>query len=544
MPFFLLVIISAASLILLSPDLAPAPPRAPADAPAPLFETADRCMACHNGVTTSRGEDVSIGFDWRASMMANSSRDPYWQAAVQREIADHPAARAEIEDTCSTCHMPMMRYEAHMGAGKGTVLDHLPADGGTRRSARLAADGVSCSVCHQIASTGLGEPSSFTGGFHVDETAPWGQRAVLGPFTTDAGRAATMNSATGFTPREARHVQSSELCATCHTLYTESLDEQGKVVGKLPEQVPFLEWRHSAYASEKQSCGSCHMPIVTEPVAVTSVLGQPRDSVNRHVFRGGNFFMLGMLNRYRSELAVTALPNELEATRLRTIEHLQTNTAGVSIVEATLSGTRLSADVQVVNLAGHKLPTAYPSRRAWLRFRVRDAAGRTIFESGAINPNGSISGNANDSDPAAYEPHYDVIERADQVQIYESVMVDSRGQVTTGLLRGLRYIKDNRVLPRGFAKETAHADVAVQGTARGDDDFTGGRDQLRFEITVPAGAAPFTVDAELWYQPIGFRWARNLESYDAPETKRFVKYYDEMSSGSAISLARTSTTVR
>jgi hypothetical protein len=30
------------------------------------FLTAERCMSCHNGLTTSSGRDASIGFDWRA----------------------------------------------------------------------------------------------------------------------------------------------------------------------------------------------------------------------------------------------------------------------------------------------------------------------------------------------------------------------------------------------------------------------------------------------------------------------------------------------
>ena len=72
----------------------------------PLFQTSDRCFACHNGLSTSAGEDVSIGFSWRPTMMANSARDPYWQAAVRREVTDNPAARDAIEDKCATCHMP------------------------------------------------------------------------------------------------------------------------------------------------------------------------------------------------------------------------------------------------------------------------------------------------------------------------------------------------------------------------------------------------------------------------------------------------------
>src|SRR3981189_1134941 len=58
----------------------------------PHFQTSERCIACPHGMGTSSGEDISIGLDWRASLMANSARDPYWQASVRREIADHPAA--------------------------------------------------------------------------------------------------------------------------------------------------------------------------------------------------------------------------------------------------------------------------------------------------------------------------------------------------------------------------------------------------------------------------------------------------------------------
>ena len=53
-------------------------------------------MACHNQLFAPNGADVSIGLDWRPSAMANSARDPYWRAAVRREVLDHPGARAEV----------------------------------------------------------------------------------------------------------------------------------------------------------------------------------------------------------------------------------------------------------------------------------------------------------------------------------------------------------------------------------------------------------------------------------------------------------------
>src|SRR5712672_125286 len=121
----------------------------------PAFQTSDRCLACHNGLTTPSGKDVSIGIDWRGSIMANSSRDPYWQASVRREGIDHPESKAAIEDTCSSCHMPIARYEAKLQGQLGSVFAHLPLDDEPKKNA-AAADGVTCSVCHQIAKEKLG----------------------------------------------------------------------------------------------------------------------------------------------------------------------------------------------------------------------------------------------------------------------------------------------------------------------------------------------------------------------------------------------------
>jgi hypothetical protein len=114
--------------------------------------------------------------------------------------------------------------------------------------------------------------------------------------------------------------------------------------------------------------------------------------------------------------------------------------------------------------------------------------------------------------------------------------------VTTGLLTALRYIKDNRLLPRGFDKHTADKDVAVHGAAEGDADFTAAGDQIRYSVSLGGAQGPFKVDAELWFQPIGFRWAMNLKNYDAMEAKRFVGYYEEMAAASGVMLAHATAT--
>jgi len=504
---------------------------------ADIFVTSDQCMACHNGLRTSAGEDVSIGASWRASMMANSSRDPYWQAGVRREVLDHPSAAKAIQDECATCHMPMSRTEARLNGEDGEVFEHLPVNGEHDRADRLAHDGVACSLCHQITDRNLGAAASFTGGYVVGPKEASAPRPLFGPFKIEPGMTAIMRSATGFQPTEASHVRQSELCGTCHTLVTKARGPNGEVIGELPEQMPFQEWRHSAYASEERSCQSCHMPVIEEDVPIASVLGAPRKGFARHTFIGGNFFMQRMLNRYRGELGVLATAAETERATVATVTNLQKSTAELEIAGAERSGSRLVADVRVRNLTGHKLPTGYPSRRAWLHATVRDRRGRVIFESGAIAANGAISGNDNDQDALAVEPHYTEIRTSNEVQIYESVMGDAGGRPTTGLLSAVRYLKDNRLVPRGFDKTTADASIGVVGAAREDTDFTGGGDRVRYAIDVNPADGPFEVDVELRFQVIGFRWADNLKPYAAAETKRFVGFYESMASSSSEVLA-------
>ena len=506
----------------------------------PYFQTSDRCVACHNGLSTSSGEDISIGLAWQPTMMANSARDPYWQASVRRETIDHPESRAAIEDECSICHMPMARFESHLGNREGTVFSHLgflPDDPGDQ----LAADGVSCSLCHQIARDRLGTRESFVGNFVIGGPNVQGDRIEYGPFAPDAGHTRIMRSSTGgFLPTESSHVRESELCATCHTLITKALGPGGETIGELPEQVPYQEWRHSGYR-EKRSCQSCHMSVVEEDVAVTSVMGIPRTGVSRHQFLGGNFFMNGILNRYRHELSVKATPDELAANSGRTKEHLRSEAARISIGKPAESGGRLETEIVIENFGGHKLPTAYPSRRVWLHVTVRDKNNRTVFESGAVNSSGAITGNDNDADAAKFEPHYAEIRRAEQVQIYEAIMADSGGGVTTGLLHAVRYVKDNRLLPLGFDKKTAETQVAVAGGAFDDADFGGGTDRIRYSIDPGDAQGPFRIEAELCYQPIGYRWAMNLKGVDADEPRRFTDYYETSSADSVLVLAKAQT---
>jgi hypothetical protein len=505
------------------------------------FLTASHCTSCHSDVKTPEGEDASIVFQWRASIMANASRDPYWQGSVRRETTDHPGSSSSIENDCGSCHAPA-QYQIDKAQGQELELfKHLDFTPGHRENT-ATADGVTCTVCHQIQAAGLNTSATFNGNFSV-ASAGTQPRPVYGPFVADPNRVVPVHVASvGYAPTQGDQIRQAGLCGSCHTLYTTSLAADGKELGKFPEQVPYLEWQHSDYV-EKQTCQQCHMPAVGEPVAVATQLAGVRDGVRRHFFIGGNFFMQEMLNAHSDELSVTAQPEELTDASTRTRAFLQSQAASVSLETVNLSGGRLTFAVRVKNLTGHKLPTAYPSRRAWLHVVVTRSDGEIIFESGRLNPDGSIVGNANDVDPTRFSPHFSRITRADQVEIFEPILGDSQGHVTTGLLSATQYLKDNRILPAGFVKRTASADIAVRGEAAVDPGFIGGSATTRYEIDLSGAKSPISVAVELDYQPIGYRWAHNLAPYKDVEPQRFVQYFDQAAGHSAIVLAHTESTV-
>jgi hypothetical protein len=499
------------------------------------FRTSDGCSSCHAALQSTKGETVTIIGDWSASIMANAARDPYWQGSVRREVLDHPEASAAIQDECATCHMPLQHLQDKAQGHQTAVFKRFPLSAGNADDA-AAADGVSCAVCHQIQSTGLGTPATVNGNFAV---APSGTnpRPVFGPFAPASSSVTQVhNFAAGYTVVQSDHIRDAALCGSCHTLYTTAYGPGGKPLGKLPEQMTYLEWQHSSY-NGKQTCQQCHMPAVNGQVAISTVLGQPRDGVRHHTFMGANFFMQSMLAAHSGDLAVVDQPAALISAAKQTAAFLQSQSARVIVEPAQLAAGQLSFAVKVENLTGHKLPTAFPSRRAWLHVTVTAADGHIVFESGKLNPDGSIAGNANDADPTRYSPHYTRITGPDQVEIFEPILGDAQGHVTTGVLNATQYLKDNRILPAGFDKANASPDIAVHGKAANDPDFTAGSCTTHYAVSTSGAAGPFRISAELLYQPIGYRWAHNLSSFQAREPQAFVKDYEQAASHSAVVLA-------
>lgn len=445
-------------------------------------------------------------------MMANAAKDPLWRAKVSAEVAANPGLQSAIEDKCTTCHAPMGRTEAKE-EGRPYSMAEMSSD-------PLALDGVSCTVCHQIDPSNLGQDISFSGGFAIGH-----DQTIYGPYTEPFGW--PMLAMSGYEPVFGEHIGSSALCATCHTLFTDAVDESGQVTGRLPEQTPYLEWLNSSYPNAEVECQTCHMPVepTAVPVANTPRGLDAREPYYRHEFVGGNAYMLSILRDNAAELGVTAEPVHFDSTIARTRRVLAS--AATLTAEPHWDGDTLEVRVAVQNWSGHKLPTGYPSRRVWLEFTVESADGDTVFHSGGSNADtGELQ-----AGEQPLVPHRNVIRNESEVQIYQSILGTPDGEVTHGLLRASQYLKDNRIPPRGWMIGGPRAeDTPIRGRAASDPNFNRGSDgegSGSDEVTYRVAAADedYSVQVRLLYQSVSPGYFEDLITYDTEEVDQFERMY-------------------
>jgi len=488
-----------------------------------LFQPSSNCFACHQGMRDASGNDVAINTQWQSSVMANAARDPYYLASVRMETQKSPQFSAAIEEKCAICHAPMARMtndatgeSTFIFGDQGILSENHPLF-------NLAVDGVSCSVCHQIPenpANNLRHSSDL--GINLDLSAK--ERLIYGAFPISEQNMTIMKAASGFTAVQSEHVRESAVCATCHELYLNYIKADSTLSSAdelFYEQTPFSEWLASDY-TEKSTCQECHMPPADGAVALSNVTPENLyEPFARHVFTGGNVFMLNLFGEFSEELGFPGSIAALDQHIARTEDLLQNQTAALTVSTIEQQDDTLTFEVGIDVLTGHKFPTSFPSRRTWLHVTVSDAQGKVIFESGGYEQTGEISGNANDENPKAFEPHYDLISAPDQVQIYEPIMKDVAGEVTTFQMLAAGYLKDNRLLPDGFDKQNPPTVSSVIGEAMQDSSFTGGSDSITYQVQTGGASGPFTVQVEMLYQSVSYRWAKNVLDSQTKESQTF-----------------------
>jgi hypothetical protein len=429
-----------------------------------------------------------------------------------------------------------------------------------------------------------GFAKTFTGSFLVGSPAE-----LRGPFKDPRTR--PMENALANKPVQAMSVQSSELCGACHTVHLPVMAD-GKVIGHTYEQGTYPEWAFSAYRTGDtpqggklpsgagplaESCQGCHMPSkdasgkpyrskiagIQEhsnfPEVEYALGGKDidlpvREGFARHTLVGLNVFFVKTAQQFPDVLGIrTQDPmlvgkglDPLLFTEQAMLDQASHSTAKIAVSGVEKKGGKLAATVRVDSKVGHKLPSGVGFRRAFLEFDVLDGNGNVLWASGRTNGAGVIVDEAGKAvagelwwkddctallhpDELVFQPHYQVIRRQDQAQIYQELVtapsgkhpecglhVEPRPPLTTSFLSICGRAKDNRILPQGFlslAERTeialalgANADLAedVEPYGVGEDpDYKagGGGDSLVYEVDLAGlSGTPASVQATLYYQ--------------------------------------------
>ena len=492
------------------------------------FKGSGHCNGCHGhdntgyAMVTADGRDVNVVNDWRSSIMANSARDPFWRAKVSHEVMINPAHQVALEDKCTKCHAPMGNFEHHFtGQGPYSMAYFAQDD--------IAHDGVSCVPCHMQKAEGIG--NFFSGQLQLDTTG----RPIYGPYADEDIFGAPMESFVNYVPQYGAQILDAGLCAGCHTLITETADINGNLTGdEFVEQATYHEWVNSQFDNETHpetgiTCQGCHVPLLDDTIGVVLsanyIFLQPKTPFGQHHFAGANTFMLTMLKDNGDTLQVTASQAQFDTTIARTNRMLQQHTLMVETSVPLRDADTAFIDVKLTNLAGHKFPSGYPSRRAWVQLLVTDAGGDTLYNNGAPSPDYDIVGH----DPL-WEPHYNVITSPDQVQIYEMVMGDVNGNLTTVLERGKEPLKDNRLAPAGFSVDHYSYDTTrIVGAATTDLDFNhdengvegSGTDVIHYHAAMGGHTGLINITAKVWYQTAPPRFMEEMFAQSSPEIDLF-----------------------
>ncbi len=491
--------------------------------PSLIFPPASSCDGCHssdpNGIAMfdSMGNDLNIFDDWSPSMMANSAKDPFWRAKVSHEVLTNPSHSLDLQTKCTSCHAPMGHYTAILRGAAHYTMDELLQD-------TIGLEGVSCGACHQISPVNLGE--QFSGEITYDTN-----RIVYGPYPNPFG--APMTDFVGFEPIFSEHINDAGICASCHSLVTQTVDLDGNYTGAtFVEQATYHEWLNSRYETEDVSCQSCHLPQVNEPIVISANYAflEGRMPYGIHEMAGANTFMLQLMRDNKEQLDIQVEDSLYNDAIAATFSMLQEQSLDLELNWVGQEFDTTFFDVVLHNKAGHKLPSGYPSRRMVVEFMVVESGGGdTVFHSGALNEAYEVI-----DEDLPFEPHYDAIRSANQAQIYEMVLGDVNGNFTTVLERASESLKDNRLAPEGFSKAHEVYDTTlIVGAANTDPDFNidadgnegSGADIVHYHLAVDQFDGLYDILVNVYYQSLPPRWMEEIFMASTPEIDTFKHMY-------------------
>ena len=189
----------------------------------------------------------------------------------------------------------------------------------------------------------------------------------------------------------------------------------------------------------------------------------------------------------------------------------------------------IAATVTVTNKVGHRFPSGVGFRRAFLEVLVtKKSTGEVVWGSGRTNTVGVIVDSRGKPLPSeflpdsrTYQPHYEVVDAEDKVQIYEELSLNARNEFNTSFLHRDSHPKDNRLLAKGWlsgehlatkspiVKEFLKATDPEGASVLMDPDFNdndgkgaSGVDHVNYVMSLPEGVKreDVNVKATMYYQ--------------------------------------------
>ncbi|MFT4535792.1 MAG: hypothetical protein ACI9P5_003162 [Saprospiraceae bacterium] len=490
-----------------------------------LFPTARRCQGCHghdpqmNAMVDWMGNDINTHDDWASSMMANSAKDPFWRAKVSHEVLVNPTHKIDLETKCTSCHAPQGHFTALLRGADHYSITEMEND-------TIAMDGVSCGSCHMKSEEDLDK--LFSGEGKYDTTG-----VMYGPF--EMPFAAPMNDFVGFNPVYSEHINDAGICASCHTLLTSSTDLEGNYTGrKFVEQATYHEWLNSDFdddGASPKTCQGCHMPRIEDNIVISAnyLFLDPRAPFALHDLVGANVTMLELMKNNRKALNIQAADEHFDETIAKTLDMLQKQSLAVELTTTKIESDTAYFNLEIQNKAGHKFPSGYPSRRVFVEFTVTDDSDVILWKSGGTDDNHEIVGH-----PDGVMPHFNTISKENQVQIYEFVITDVNGDITTILEQADGSPKDNRLPPKGFStSHSAYDTTMIYGAALTDSNFNyegaeegTGADIISYHIPLNGYSGNINVSAKIYYQSITPRFVKPMFDETTPEIEIFRSMYN------------------
>jgi tetratricopeptide (TPR) repeat protein len=351
------------------------------------FPNAQYCGHCHQEAYRQ----------WRQSVHSNSFRAPWYLKNVNSLIDEKGV---QYSRHCEGCHNPVALLSGDLSQG-------MP------KKRPFEDEGLTCSTCHSIVSTdttGTGSYVMGTPAVLVDEAGAPITRPV-----SDAEILAHLDRHSKAVMRPL--YQTAEFCAACHKAAIPRTLDDYKWLRAISL---YDEWQAASFTKQSplpfyrkdvvSTCQTCHM--VREPLPTDATEpGAKEGKFVSHRWLGGNT-LLPQYYKFdeQAQKLEAFLKNSYDGKGVFNVDIFGLEKEGAEadpkdvVLVAPLgltsfslaAGETLVADVVIQNkgIAHSFIPEQRDFYEAWVDFTVKDGSGKTLVESGFIQPDGNLDPSA------------------------------------------------------------------------------------------------------------------------------------------------------